>query len=177
MTLSEAERSEEVLEYWRQLVCLQGVGGVDIKPETFFLSLRNAAKANLWEEVETIIGMMQVCVASTYGFCRAVMGQGGRKKLSWESSAWCCWQVSLSFVDRRDGKGSRQCAVCCLRIIYTGVAMRDIFRLCRHRAAWKYARWCVCRVRIRRRWCSEALVLLAIALIIAAYAAAGWLLC
>lgn len=60
VTLSEAERSEEVLEYWRQLVCLQGVSGVDIKPETFFLSLRNAAKANLWDEVEAIIGMMQV---------------------------------------------------------------------------------------------------------------------
>jgi len=66
VTLSEAERSEEVLEYWRQLVCLQGVSGVDIKPETFFLSLRNAAKANLWDEVEAIIGMMQVFICDTY---------------------------------------------------------------------------------------------------------------
>lgn len=62
VTLGEANKPEEVLEYWRQLVCVQGVGGVDIRPETFFLTLRSAAKMNAWDEVECIIGMMQVCL-------------------------------------------------------------------------------------------------------------------
>lgn len=61
VTLGEAGRSEEVLEYWRQLVCVQGMSGVDIRPDTYFLTLRNAVKVKAWDEVESIIGMMQVC--------------------------------------------------------------------------------------------------------------------
>lgn len=60
VTLGDAGKSEEVLEYWRQLVCMQGIGGVRIRPETFFLAMRHAVKVKAWDEVETIIGMMQV---------------------------------------------------------------------------------------------------------------------
>lgn len=60
LTLAEAGRPEEVLVLWRQLVCVQGLGGVDIKPETYVLTLRSATKLRAWEEVETILGMMEV---------------------------------------------------------------------------------------------------------------------
>lgn len=60
LTLAEAGRPEEVLVLWRQLVCVQGLGGVDIKPETYVLTLKSAAKLRAWEEVETILGMMEV---------------------------------------------------------------------------------------------------------------------
>lgn len=59
-TLATASRSKELLDYWRQLVCMRGVGGLDIKPETFFLALRSAVKVKAWDEVEAILGMMQV---------------------------------------------------------------------------------------------------------------------
>lgn len=64
-TLSGAKRSEEVLEYWRQLVCVRGVGGLEIRPETFFLTLRSAVKVKAWDEVEAILGMMQVLYPKT----------------------------------------------------------------------------------------------------------------
>ncbi|CAM9917635.1 unnamed protein product [Pylaiella littoralis] len=59
VALSVANRSEELLEHWRQLVCVRGVGGLEIKPETFFLALRSAVKIKAWDEVEAILGMMQ----------------------------------------------------------------------------------------------------------------------
>ncbi|CAM9109607.1 unnamed protein product [Ectocarpus sp. 6 AP-2014] len=59
VTLGEAGKPEEFLEYWRQLVCVQGIDGLGIRPETFYLALRTAVKMKAWDEVEAIIGMMQ----------------------------------------------------------------------------------------------------------------------
>ncbi|CAM9666424.1 unnamed protein product, partial [Hapterophycus canaliculatus] len=59
VTLGEAGKSDEVLDVWRQLVCLQGIEGVTIRPETFFLAMRHAVKVKAWDEVEAIIGMIQ----------------------------------------------------------------------------------------------------------------------
>ncbi|CAN0008514.1 unnamed protein product, partial [Scytosiphon promiscuus] len=50
VTLGEAGKSEEVLEFWRQLVCLQGIEGVSIRPETFYLAMRHAVKVKAWDE-------------------------------------------------------------------------------------------------------------------------------
>lgn len=63
VTLGEAGKPEELLEYWRRLVCVQGIDGLDIRPETFYLALRTAVKIKAWDEVEAIIGMMQVWIS------------------------------------------------------------------------------------------------------------------
>ncbi|CAM9911319.1 unnamed protein product, partial [Ectocarpus fasciculatus] len=57
--LGEAGKPEELLEYWRRLVCVQGIDGLGIRPETYYLALRTAVKIKAWDEVEAIIGMMQ----------------------------------------------------------------------------------------------------------------------
>lgn len=67
--LNEAARPLEVLEYWRQLVCLQGMGSMRIRPEAFFLALRNAATVKAWDEVEVIIDLMQVCACVARHMC------------------------------------------------------------------------------------------------------------
>lgn len=65
VTLGEAGKPEELLEYWRRLVCVQGIDGLGIRPETFYLALRTAVKIKAWDEVEAIIGMMQVWISTS----------------------------------------------------------------------------------------------------------------
>lgn len=68
VTLGEAGKSEELLDFWRQLVCLQGIEGVSIRPDTFFLAMRHAVKVKAWDEVEAIIGMLQVLLLAIFLF-------------------------------------------------------------------------------------------------------------
>lgn len=78
VTLAEAGRPAEVLVLWRQLVCVQGVGSVDIKPETYVLTLRSATKLRAWEEVGAILGMMEErSMPIDDNLYLAVMGQRG----------------------------------------------------------------------------------------------------
>lgn len=57
---SKADLHEESLGYWRQLVCLDGVGQVAIDPPTFTSALKSAIACNQWDEVETIADMLKV---------------------------------------------------------------------------------------------------------------------
>lgn len=56
------ENPEECLDYWRQLVCVNGVNGTKISPNTFNIALKASAMLNNLEEAEVIIDMMQVRV-------------------------------------------------------------------------------------------------------------------
>lgn len=56
------DRADEALGYWRQLVCINGLNGVDISQETYNLAIKSAAKAGALEEMDTVLGMMQVMV-------------------------------------------------------------------------------------------------------------------
>ncbi|CBJ29284.1 pentatricopeptide repeat-containing protein, putative [Ectocarpus siliculosus] len=56
---SKADLHEESLAYWRQLVCLDGVGGVAIDLETCRSALRSAIVSDHWDEVDTIVGMLR----------------------------------------------------------------------------------------------------------------------
>lgn len=57
---AKADRHEESLGYWRQLVCLDGVGEMAITPATCQAALKSAVVCNQWEEVETIADMLKV---------------------------------------------------------------------------------------------------------------------
>lgn len=59
---SKAGLHEESLGYWRQLVCLDGVGQVTIEPATCNSALKSAVVSNQWDEVETIADMLKVGV-------------------------------------------------------------------------------------------------------------------
>lgn len=55
-----ADRYEECLACWRELVLLDGLGDVTVNPKTFNFVLRVVIKAQQWEEMEVILDMMQV---------------------------------------------------------------------------------------------------------------------
>ena len=55
-----AGRHEDCLACWRELVVLDGLGGVNVSERTYNLALRSAVKAERWEEMEGIFDMMQV---------------------------------------------------------------------------------------------------------------------
>ena len=57
---SKADLHEESMDYWRQLVCLDGVGLVEIDPPTCESALKSAVVSNQWDEVETIADMLKV---------------------------------------------------------------------------------------------------------------------
>lgn len=57
---SKADLHEESLGYWRQLVCLDGVGPVAIDPPVCESALKSAVVCNQWDEVETIADMLKV---------------------------------------------------------------------------------------------------------------------
>ncbi len=57
---SKADLHEETLGYWRQLVCLDGVGQVMIDPPTCTSALKSAVACNEWDEAETIADMLKV---------------------------------------------------------------------------------------------------------------------
>jgi len=61
---SKADLHEESLGYWRQLVCLDGVGQVAIDPPTCTSALKSAVVCNQWDEVETIADMLKVRLGS-----------------------------------------------------------------------------------------------------------------
>ena len=42
-------------------MCVNGLGDLEIAPETFILALRSAARIRAWDEIEVILKMMQVC--------------------------------------------------------------------------------------------------------------------
>ncbi|CAM9299323.1 unnamed protein product, partial [Ectocarpus sp. 4 AP-2014] len=56
---SKADLHEESLAYWRQLVCLDGVGGLAIDLTTCRSALRSAIVSDQWDEVDTIVGMLR----------------------------------------------------------------------------------------------------------------------
>ncbi|CAN0182648.1 unnamed protein product, partial [Ectocarpus fasciculatus] len=55
---AKADLHEESLAYWRQLVCLDGVGGVAIDPATCRVALKSMIVSDQWDEVDTIVGML-----------------------------------------------------------------------------------------------------------------------
>lgn len=57
---AKANLHEECLGYWRQLVCVDGIGDVEIKPETMQCALKSAVIAGQWHELEAILDIMQV---------------------------------------------------------------------------------------------------------------------
>lgn len=57
---SKADLHEESLNYWRQLVCVDGVGKVRIDPATCENAMKSAVACNQWDEVETIAKMLKV---------------------------------------------------------------------------------------------------------------------
>lgn len=60
-----AGRADEALGYWRQLVCINGLNGVDISQETYNLAVKSAAKAGALEEMDTVLEMMQVVLSNS----------------------------------------------------------------------------------------------------------------
>ena len=54
------DNPEESLEYWRQLVCVNGVNGLKISSHTFNLAMKATTKMDNLEEAEAILEMMQV---------------------------------------------------------------------------------------------------------------------
>lgn len=63
MLLKEG-RAEEALEYWRQLVCVNGLNEMRITPETYNLAIKCAAWAGNVDEMEAVIDMMEVSALS-----------------------------------------------------------------------------------------------------------------
>ncbi|CAM9809097.1 unnamed protein product [Ascophyllum nodosum] len=53
------DNPEESLEYWRQLVCVNGVNGLKISSHTFNLAMKATTKMDNLEEAEAILEMMQ----------------------------------------------------------------------------------------------------------------------
>lgn len=52
-------RVDECLEYWRQLVCVKGINGVQISPETYNFAIKCTASTFDLDEMEVVVGMMQ----------------------------------------------------------------------------------------------------------------------
>eukprot|EP00752_Nemacystus_decipiens_P008840 g7889.t1 len=50
---------EESLDYWRRLVCVHGLNGVSITPETYNLAIKCATRAGNLEEMEAVVEMME----------------------------------------------------------------------------------------------------------------------
>lgn len=65
VALRNADRHDECLECWRELVLLDGLGDVKVNDKTYNLALRSTAKAGRWEEMGAVLDMMQVCDADT----------------------------------------------------------------------------------------------------------------
>lgn len=65
VALRNADRHDECLECWRELVLLDGLGDVKVNDKTYNLALRSTAKAERWEEMGVVLDMMQVCDADT----------------------------------------------------------------------------------------------------------------
>ena len=59
VVLLEDGRAHECLEYWRQLVCVNGLNGLEISRETYNFAIKAAAEVD-WDEMEAVVGMMQV---------------------------------------------------------------------------------------------------------------------
>ena len=57
---AKANLYEESLDYWRQLVCVDGLGEVKIHIETYHCALKSAVVVCQWDEVEAILDMMKV---------------------------------------------------------------------------------------------------------------------
>lgn len=53
--------ADESLDYWRQLVCVNGLNDVAISPETYNLAIKCATRADDLEEMEAVVEMMEVC--------------------------------------------------------------------------------------------------------------------
>lgn len=51
---------EDSLDYWRQLVCVHGLNGMAITPETYNLAIKCATRADNLEEMEAVVNMMEV---------------------------------------------------------------------------------------------------------------------
>lgn len=51
---------DESLDYWRRLVCVNGLNGVAIAPETYNLAIKCATRAGNLEEMEAVVDMMEV---------------------------------------------------------------------------------------------------------------------
>lgn len=76
---SKAGLYEESLDYWRQLVCVDGIGEVKIHIETYHCALKSAVAVCQWDEVEAILDMMKVQKAfSLAPVCRSVGRSVGR---------------------------------------------------------------------------------------------------
>eukprot|EP00904_Undaria_pinnatifida_P006951 jgi/Undpi1/3386/HiC_scaffold_15.g06759.m1 len=58
VVLLEDGRAHECLEYWRQLVCVNGLNGLEISRETYNFTIKAAAEVD-WDEMEAVVGMMQ----------------------------------------------------------------------------------------------------------------------
>lgn len=50
----------ESLEYWRRLVCVDGLNGMVISPKTYNLAIKCSAMADNLEEMEAVVAMMEV---------------------------------------------------------------------------------------------------------------------
>lgn len=74
VALRNADRHDECLECWRELVLLDGLGDVKINDKTYNLVLRATAKAGRWEEMDVVLDMMQVCYAARGVWCLEGMG-------------------------------------------------------------------------------------------------------
>lgn len=57
---TKAERYDECLAYWRQLVCVEGIGEVKIKAATYNTALKSAVATGQLDEMEHILALMQV---------------------------------------------------------------------------------------------------------------------
>lgn len=53
-------RCAEALAYWRQLLVQDGVGEINIRPETYQLPFKAALAINDWDEMEAILDLMEV---------------------------------------------------------------------------------------------------------------------
>ena len=60
VVLLQHGRLDECLEYWRQLVCIRGVNGVEISPETYNFAIKCTASTSDLDEMEVVVGMMHV---------------------------------------------------------------------------------------------------------------------
>lgn len=56
-------RAEECLKYWRQLVCVNGLNGVVINPETYNFAIKCTCAVDNLDEMEAVLEMMEVCVS------------------------------------------------------------------------------------------------------------------
>ena len=60
VAFSKSDRHEECLEYWRQLVCVNGIGDVRINLETYHCAIKSAVVMCQWDEVGAILDVMKV---------------------------------------------------------------------------------------------------------------------